>query len=165
MAAEGRNDAVEALVRERHVLRVAFDPLDVDAGLGCTTPGVLEQLGREIQADDLRAATRRRNRDVASRARARADVHQVETRTEVDALEDDRAHRFDQPRVGVPVTGRPYRTCPLPEVRRSRHRAKLTDPRRVPFFRTWLAPRVDAELSPKPRTVSSCPHEQDDNLG
>jgi hypothetical protein len=86
---------------------------------------VLEELGCEIQADDLRAAKRSRNRDVASCARP--DVQQVETRTKVDALEDDRAHRFDQPRVGVPVTGRPHRSCPLLEVGGSRHAATLTD--------------------------------------
>ena len=109
--AERRNDAVEALVCERQILRVAFDPLDVDPRLGRTTPGVLEELRREIQADDLRAATRSRNCDVASCARA--DVQQVETRTKVDALEDNRTHRLNQPRVGVPVTGRPRRPYQL----------------------------------------------------
>ena len=81
---------------ERHVLSVALDPLDVDAGVGRATPGVLEELGRDVQADDVRPAARSRDSDVASRARA--DVQQVETGTDVDAIEDDRADGLDEPR-------------------------------------------------------------------
>jgi len=47
--AERRDHAVEAFVGERQVLSVALDPLDVDTGLGRATPGVLEELGRDVR--------------------------------------------------------------------------------------------------------------------
>jgi hypothetical protein len=87
--AERRDDAVEALVLERQLLSVAFDPLDFDTGFGRATPRVLEELGRDVQANDLRAAARSRNRDVTSRAGA--DVQQIEAGAQVDAVEDNRA--------------------------------------------------------------------------
>jgi hypothetical protein len=59
--AERRDDAVEALVFERQRLSVAFDPLDFDAGLGRATPRALEELGRDVHADYLRAAASSRN--------------------------------------------------------------------------------------------------------
>jgi hypothetical protein len=70
-------------------LSVAFDPLDFDTGFGRATPRVLEELGRDVQADDLRAAASSRNRDVTSRAGA--DVQQIEAGAQVDAVEDNRA--------------------------------------------------------------------------
>jgi hypothetical protein len=100
--AEGRDHAVEAFVGERQVLSVALDPLDVDGRLGGASPGVLEELGREVQADDFRPAERSGDGDVASRARP--DVQQVETGTDVDAIEDDCADGLDQPRAAVPIT-------------------------------------------------------------
>lgn len=87
--AERRDDAVEALVLERQLLSIAFDPLNLDACLGRATPRVLEEFGRYVQADDPRAAASSRNRDVASRADA--DVQQIEAGTQVDAVEDNRA--------------------------------------------------------------------------
>ena len=122
--AERRDHAVEAFVGERHVLSVALDPLDLDAGLGRATPGVLEELGRDVQADDVRPAACSRDGDVASRARP--DVHQVETGTDVDAIEDDRADGLDQPRAAVPVTGGPRRPRPAPEVIGNLHATTLT---------------------------------------
>jgi hypothetical protein len=46
--AERRDHAVEAFVGEWHVLGVTIDPLDLDAGLGRATPGVLEELGCDV---------------------------------------------------------------------------------------------------------------------
>jgi hypothetical protein len=54
---------------ERHVLSVALDPFDVDAGLGRAAPGLLEEVGRGVQADDVRPAACSRDGNVASRAR------------------------------------------------------------------------------------------------
>ena len=123
--AERRDDSVEALVRERQVLGVALDPLDIDAGLGGATSRMLEELRRDVQADDLRTAACRGNGEGASAPRA--DVQQVEAGTKVDAVEDDHADGNDHPRAGVPVAGRPRRPHPLPEVRRNAHAATLTD--------------------------------------
>ena len=57
--AEHRQHAVEGLVLERKLLGVALDPIDRDGVLVGAPAGCLEQLGREIEADDPRAGVRR----------------------------------------------------------------------------------------------------------
>ena len=43
-------------------------------------------------------------------------VQRVQTGTDVDAIEDDRADGLDQPRAAVPVTGGSGRPRSLPEI-------------------------------------------------
>ena len=122
--AERRDHPVERFVRKRHVPCVTLDPLDVDARVGRASPSVLEELGRDVQTDDVRPAERSRDSDVPSGAGS--DVQHVETGTDVDAIEDDLANGLDQPRAAVPVTGGPGRPRALPELVCDTHATKLT---------------------------------------
>ena len=53
--AERGEDAIEAVVLERQRLGVALDPLDLDARLGGAPARGLEELGGDVEADDLGA--------------------------------------------------------------------------------------------------------------
>ena len=77
--AEHRQHAVEALVVEGQVLGVALDPVDRDAVPRRRGGGGLEQLGREVEADDLRSGGGGRHGDVAGAGR---DVEHVVARRE-----------------------------------------------------------------------------------
>jgi hypothetical protein len=122
--AEGGDHAVEARVGERKLLGVALDPLDLDARVGGVPAGVLEQLRRHVEPDDLHAAERGRDRDVASAARA--DVEEVEARLQLGALEHALADGGDDPREAVPVACRPGGASPSAQLFGSSHTATLT---------------------------------------
>jgi hypothetical protein len=67
--AERRQDAVEALVVERQVLGVALDPVDDDVMPGGAVARRVEQLGREVEPDDLRSGCGGADGDVAGAGR------------------------------------------------------------------------------------------------
>ena len=91
--AEHRQHPIERAVLERQRLGIALDPVDGHLALLGAAAGGVEQLGREVEADDLRAGGRGRDRDVAGaggnvqHVKARAQVHvdqQVARRRLVD---------------------------------------------------------------------------------
>ena len=131
--AEGRQDAVEALVFERQRLGVGLHPFDLDTRLLCPSSGVLEVLRGEVAPDDSCAAQRRRNRDRA--ATARADVEHVHPGLDANAVEQPWAHVRDQVRGLVPVSSGPRRAVPLLDLGQIRHSAPPRSGRRRLYTR------------------------------
>ncbi len=85
-----RHHDVVGLVRERQVLGIGLDPLELDArDLGAAAPG-LEQLGRQVAGGHARAALRRRDRGVAG---AGGDVEDAHAALDAARLDEARAQR------------------------------------------------------------------------
>lgn len=103
--AERGQHAVEALVLERQVLGVAFDPVDGDSLLLGPPAGGREQLRGEVDADDLSPGGGGPERDVAG---AGGDVEHLLPRLEVGAGEKVAPRPLvDQLGDGGVVSGRP----------------------------------------------------------
>jgi len=144
--AEGRDDAVEARLRDRQLLRIPLEPFHLDARLRRPAPGVHEQLGGDVDPGDPRTPERRLDRDVA--AVPGSDVEQGDPRLERDPVEDERTNRSDQPREAVPVAGRPGGARPLPGLVVAFHEATVTDLRsRRRSLGSRLRPEIQAATS------------------
>lgn len=97
--AERRQHDVEVVVVEREILGVALDPVDDHVALGGAPAGGLEQLRRQIDADDLRAGGGRPDRDVPGAGR---DVEHLLPRHQPDLVQQTHRARRDRARARTP---------------------------------------------------------------
>src|SRR5215211_7908620 len=105
--AEHRQNAIERGVRERQRLAVALDEGDLEPRVQRSRARHVEQLGREVEADDARPAPRRAQRDVAG---AGGDVEHVVLARDADGREQVHGrHLLDQGGNLRVVAGRPGR--------------------------------------------------------
>jgi hypothetical protein len=93
-ASEDREDDVEALVRERKVLRVAFLPVDREAGLTRQRARDVEKPRGQVEAHGLRSGGSGSESGVACAARHIEDVLSGDDR---DVTDDSLSHRPELP--------------------------------------------------------------------
>lgn len=119
------DDDVEALVLDRQVLGIAFDPFNVDSRVGCKlTPGD-EELWSQVDADDAASRLRGAQGCVACPA---CDIENVVAGRDPRSRDDALADGPELPLCdrGV-VACRPARSCPLLEFFECAH---VSEPRR-----------------------------------
>jgi hypothetical protein len=110
-AAEGRQHHVEVLVLKWNGLGVTLDPLDADTGLCGQSPAGFEELGCEIESNNVPTGLRGPDRRVTGAA---GHVEHPFVFANTDPLDDPLAH-FPQSAPGDfrKIARRPRRTCEL----------------------------------------------------
>src|SRR5262249_19119218 len=148
---------------ERQVLRVAFDPVNVETGRRCLRARLLEELGREVEPRHVGAGARCRNAHVAGSA---GDVEHLRGAVDRRALDDQPADLLDGRRQSFIVARGPDRPLPCLELvqlnrhlgppsvavagRQSRERVgRYTGPRRQKRQKTKLASAHAATAAPR----------------
>ena len=104
--AEGGEHAVEAIVLEGQLLRVALDPLDLHAGRARLLTGEGQQVGLEVESRNART---RPDGGVGGVPGAAGHVEHIHARLHAGTLHADLAHPEDAAGHRVPIARAPHR--------------------------------------------------------